>query len=236
MLKLQYFRHLMRRADSLEKTLMLGKMEIKRKKRWQRIRRLDSTTGSWIWSWTTLREQIRGGQRSLDHGVAKSWTRLSNWTTTTRRELSQRQHQFLNNGMSWQSSAAGLRCQQVIHLEINSRQWRWCYGHITAPRYTLSHFPAGLLDFAMCLLGYFILGFKRSKDICGKRSHHYNSNLHFNFFYGFDIRANLFSSLLCNINLIIIWDNRINKIYAIEHIIHWVPMGKERQVNSNDHS
>ena len=48
MLKLQYFRHLMRRADSLEKTLMLGKIEIKRKKKWQRIRRLDSIIGSWI--------------------------------------------------------------------------------------------------------------------------------------------------------------------------------------------
>ena len=73
-LKLQYFGHLMRRANSLEETLMLGKIEGKRM--WQRMRRLDGITDSMDMNLSTLQEIVkdRGPGRAAVHGVAKSQT------------------------------------------------------------------------------------------------------------------------------------------------------------------
>ena len=75
-LKLQYFGHLMRRADSLEKTLMLGKIEGRRRRGQQRLRWLDGITDPINTSLSKLQEIVedRGAWHTVVHGVAKGWT------------------------------------------------------------------------------------------------------------------------------------------------------------------
>ena len=87
-LKLQYFDNQMQRANSLKKTLMLGKIDGKRKRWWQRMRWVDSITNSMDMSLSKLREKVKDREVwwATIHGVTKSQTRFNEWTTTTHTE------------------------------------------------------------------------------------------------------------------------------------------------------
>ena len=83
-LKLQSFDHMMWRTDSLEKTLILGKIEDKRRRGWQRMRWLDGITDSTNMSLSKVQEMVNNWEswRAAVYGVTKSWTWLSDWTIT----------------------------------------------------------------------------------------------------------------------------------------------------------
>ena len=159
----------MQRANSLEKTLMLGKIEGSRGKGQQRLTRLDGISNQWTWGWASSRRRWRTGKPAV-HRVTKSQTWLSNWTTTTLKVPAVKQCLSVQLDMVVLSSTVNCRQQVLIFIgwvEMSSHRFPL---ELVASSWWTECIWGGQLQVDRRLL-YLSAYFKTDANLCSIKNH-----------------------------------------------------------------